>query len=297
MRYLFVGNRPYVFDEMLRLGLNVVGALVMKDSFLHRTFDKGERRYSFHEVIDSKKQLLHSLDILDYDILISNGCRYLLPVKHLKEAKYINIHPSYLPDLRGRDPINGALLYNRDIGATCHHMDDGIDTGDIISQVFIPNTNDLDAALLFQLCFQAEVKAFRKAFQRNFASAMPQPKRPDTIYYTQKLEDRLIDFDEDVSTILRRVRAYGYQSKGCFFGCGGNVYRVYHADLLHNEFILEYSSEFQDLEVIFVYEDSIVFKKDEKIVRFSRIAGDLTKVHICDHLENCSSAVASEKGS
>lgn len=50
----------------------------------------------------------------EYDILISSGCPYILPVTELtklkRDSKYINIHTSLLPDCKGRHPINAALL-------------------------------------------------------------------------------------------------------------------------------------------------------------------------------------------
>jgi methionyl-tRNA formyltransferase len=285
MRYIFIGNRQYVLEEMLRLGLYVAKILVIKDSFLHRTLLK-DQDYVY-EVIHSKKQLLEILNSTDYDVLISNGCKYVLPISELKKAKYINIHPAYLPDLRGRDPVNAALLFGRDIGATCHYMNDGIDTGDIISQVLIPYTEDLDAALLFQLCFQAEVEAFRLAYNKEFSIKRAQPVREDSIYYTQKFQDRLIDFDEDVVTILRRIKAYGYQSKGCFFNCNGHTYKFFSGEKLHNDFLVQYSTNFSEREVIFAYEDCIVFKKDYEIIKFSRIEGNVIEPH--DIVETCSS--------
>lgn len=53
------------------------------------------------------------------------------------------------------------LLFDRSCGATCHIMDDNIDTGDIISRVKIPTTPDIEAGILYQLCFKAEVEVFK----------------------------------------------------------------------------------------------------------------------------------------
>ena len=48
----------------------------------------------------------------------------------MKKKKYVNIHPSFLPDLRGIDPVLGSILFKRDAGATCHIMSEKIDAGD-----------------------------------------------------------------------------------------------------------------------------------------------------------------------
>lgn len=283
-KYVFVGNRKYVLDEMIRSGLNVCKILVMKDSYLHNVIKKSNLDYV---VVDSKNHLLKILQDVEYDALVSNGCKYILPISQMKKAKYINIHPSFLPDLKGMDPVNGALLFGRDAGATCHYMNDEIDAGDIISQVVIPNTEDLDAGLLFQLCFQAEVKAFKQALLNNFSILKKQDNRSDVIYYTQVLDDRIIKFDVDPQAILRRVKAYGYKSKGCFFSCNGKTIKFFDAAIINNPFLIEYSKDFIDNEVIFAYEDCIVFKKNDVIIKFSKIVSTISGIQPHDFIETC----------
>src|SRR6185295_17658889 len=94
------------------------------------------------------------------------------------------------------DPVPGALLFGRDAGATCHMMDDGIDTGPIISQVRIPYSEELYAGLLYQLSFKAEQEVFRLALARNFRPARAQSAAKDIVYYTRKKEDLRIRFSE-----------------------------------------------------------------------------------------------------
>jgi folate-dependent phosphoribosylglycinamide formyltransferase PurN len=47
----------------------------------------------------------------------------------------VNVHPSYLPDYKGPDPINAVIKDKvNETGVTLHKVDEGIDTGEIISQ-------------------------------------------------------------------------------------------------------------------------------------------------------------------
>lgn len=51
----------------------------------------------------------------------------------------LNVHPSFLPALRGADPINLALQQRvKETGVTIHLVDEGIDTGDIVIQQAVP---------------------------------------------------------------------------------------------------------------------------------------------------------------
>lgn len=72
--------------------------------------------------LNGKRQFFAVLRTLDWDLLISNGCPYILPASEFqKEGRVlVNIHPSLVPDLRGKSPINGALLFGREAGASCH---------------------------------------------------------------------------------------------------------------------------------------------------------------------------------
>jgi methionyl-tRNA formyltransferase len=52
---------------------------------------------------------------------------------------FINFHAGRLPNYRGRNVINWAIINNeKEIGITGHYVDEGIDTGDIIAQHTIP---------------------------------------------------------------------------------------------------------------------------------------------------------------
>ncbi len=80
------------------------------------------------------------------DLLVLHAFMKILPKEVYSAPKYgsINIHPSLLPKYRGPSP-NYWVVKNRErvTGLTCHYINDGIDTGDIISQVAIElNTED-----------------------------------------------------------------------------------------------------------------------------------------------------------
>ena len=164
MKFVFVGNRKFVLEEMIKIGLNL-DIIVIKNTHLQSESLLNKLDFS---IISSKAELLHKLESINFDVLISNGCPFILPVSTMKKKKYVNIHPSFLPDLRGIDPVLGSILFKRDAGATCHIMSEKIDAGDIISQLRIPYSNDLDASLLYQLSFIAEKKFFIWHFKKIF---------------------------------------------------------------------------------------------------------------------------------
>lgn len=285
-KYVFVGNRECVLQKMLDMQLDIRAVYVMENSFLQRWLDK--QNVINYTVISKKKQLLEHLSETDYDVLISNGCKYILPVDDMKQALYINIHPSYLPDLKGMDPINGACLFNRTAGAACHIIDSGIDTGKIISRVSIPMTEDIDATLLFQLSFKAEAMVFADAYKRNYCQLDEQPSNNDAIYYTINKADLLMDFSEDIETLKRKTKAFGYRSKGLYFKCSGKVYRFFKLSEVKNPFVIELAKSRNECEVIVSFDNTVLIKKANSVLRLDEILYDNDIIKEGQLLENCS---------
>ena len=115
----------------------------------------------------SRERLIRELTLRDFDVLVSNGCPYILPISKLPKKLYINIHPSLLPDLKGKSPILEAISLNKPIGVTCHIMVDEVDSGPIISQIRIePDRSNLNEC--YREIFKAEAKVFRQAFNKGF---------------------------------------------------------------------------------------------------------------------------------
>lgn len=53
---------------------------------------------------------------------------------------FVNLHPSLLPNGRGKDPNFWSIVDHQDFGVTMHLVDGGIDTGPILAQRQIPVT-------------------------------------------------------------------------------------------------------------------------------------------------------------
>jgi methionyl-tRNA formyltransferase len=232
IRYIYAGNRSTVLRRMLKLGLNVTTILPTKDSHL----DRESLHIALPSVqISKKEELTDYLIGSEFDIFVSTGCKFILPISHIKYYKpdslFINIHPSYLPDLRGSDPIPGAILYKRDSGVTCHHMDDGIDTGEVISQKIIKYHKIIDCSLLYNLCFKLEPHVFEEALKKNF-KPIKKNKTPNfkTIYYSFKKGDNDFRSEDTVDQFISRVKAFNTSSKGFRFNVNKKTYRAFNAE-------------------------------------------------------------------
>ncbi|MBI2041444.1 MAG: methionyl-tRNA formyltransferase [Candidatus Nealsonbacteria bacterium] len=71
------------------------------------------------------------------DLIIVAAYGQILPKEILEIPKYgcLNVHPSLLPKYRGATPVQSAILNgDKETGVTIMLMDEGIDTGPILSQ-------------------------------------------------------------------------------------------------------------------------------------------------------------------
>lgn len=82
---------------------------------------------------------VHYLKDNHIDFAVSYGYRHIIKsdlLKHMKN-RIINLHISYLPWNKGADPNLWSFLEDTPKGISIHCIDEGIDTGDIISQKFL----------------------------------------------------------------------------------------------------------------------------------------------------------------
>lgn len=273
MDVLFAGNRAHVLREMIRTGLRPRRIFAVKGSYLER--ELASDGIAFEE-LPGPAVFIDLLLAERFDLFLSNGCPVLLPISKLKSTErkhFVNIHPSHLPELRGVDPVPGALLHGRDSGATCHVMDDGIDTGGIIAQVRIPFSEDLDAGLLYQMSFIAEKEAYIAAAAVEFQPQKDGGKASGTVYYTFKPEHLRIDWSEPLAAIAHRIKAFGTKSKGAWFEVGGQRVVARDAEIVLNPYLLERTGACRPGEVVFAYERKLLVRHREGFIKLKDLDG------------------------
>ncbi len=100
---------------------------------------------------DFENALTNTLKNQNVDLVCLAGFMCILSKKFLKEwhRKVINIHPSLLPSFRGKNAVKQALENRvKTAGCSVHFVDEGIDTGEIISQEEVPVSSNDDEETL-----------------------------------------------------------------------------------------------------------------------------------------------------
>ncbi len=124
----------------------------------------------------------------------------------------LNVHASLLPAYRGAAPIQHAILDGQEkTGVTIMKMDEGLDTGDILSVREVVISPEETGGSLFGKLMAVGAELLVEtlpAYAAGEIVPVKQPEESTTAYAGMlKKEDGLIDFTEGSDVILRKVRA------------------------------------------------------------------------------------------
>lgn len=219
-RILFVGipDMAYVcLDGLLAAGVNIVGVMGPKKT--HNTYKNFKqfavsRGMNFIEWDDLKdEQFLNYLKSLNLDAAVVASFNYKIPKELLDipRAGFINIHPSLLPKYRGGNPYSTVIINGEaETGVTLHFMDEGFDTGDIITQKKVPIAPLETMGTLFNRLNLLGMQMLVSVLTELEKGDLPRYKQPDgefIVGQSLKDDDLFIDYKKSAVEIDRFIRA------------------------------------------------------------------------------------------
>lgn len=151
---------------------------------------------------------------LKANVMIVAAYGLILPKSILNAPNFgcINIHASLLPRWRGASPIQQAILSgDKKTGITLMQMDEGLDTGDILSthKISISRTDTFKSLhdKLSQLGAKALI-GFLPSLENK--ALTPKPQDNNLATYASKIQkvDAKIDLNESGKVIERKIRAF-----------------------------------------------------------------------------------------
>ena len=143
----------------------------------------------------------------------------------------IGFHPAALPANRGRHPIIWALVLGlQETASTFFFMDEGADSGDIISQEYLKITDSDDAGILYEKIIQTALKQLRE-FVPRLAQGNCQRMLQDTtranVWRKRRKPDGCIDWRMAAVSIHNLVRGLSRPYVGAHFECGEEEIKVW----------------------------------------------------------------------
>lgn len=121
----------------------------------------------YHVVEHGSETCLLLLDHMETDVGIVAGAR-ILPRDVIERFRtgIINIHPGLLPEVRGLDALQWAIVRNRPLGVTAHLIDRRVDAGWILERREIPEFPDDTLVDLSLRLYETGLAMVKSALER-----------------------------------------------------------------------------------------------------------------------------------
>ena len=249
MRVIFIGCVQFSHAALKHLlsfdnpDFEIVGVVTRESSPFNADFaslvplsEKNNIPYFIAERND-QSEMLNWLKSLSPDVIYCFGWSYLLkePVLRLPNLGVIGYHPAALPQNRGRHPIIwGLALGLPETASTFFFMDEGADSGDILSQQFLPILESDDAYTLYQKLTDTacrQIAEFTPQLITGNFKRRGQDHSKANYWRKRSKEDGKIDWRMSARSIYNLVRALTRPYVGAHFVCNGKEVKVWKTKL------------------------------------------------------------------
>ena len=148
----------------------------------------------------------------DADLFVVAAFGQILSKEILDMPKYgcVNIHASLLPKYRGAAPIQWAVLDGeKETGVTIMQMNEGLDTGDMLTKVIVPIEDNDTGESLFNKLAEAGAKLLVETIPQIEAGTLnPEPQDDSRSTYARMIKKEMgqIDWKKEAVVLERLVR-------------------------------------------------------------------------------------------
>ena len=166
-------------------------------------------------------------------VVIAYGQILPRAVLEIPKIACLNLHASLLPRWRGAAPIQAAIAAgDRETGITVMHMDEGLDTGDILLQRKIDISPNETGASLHDRLAEIAPDVLLDALKM-FPNAPRVPQNNSFASHAPKLnrESGRINWNEPAELIERKIRAYNPRP-GAFSDFNNRKLKIFGASIV-----------------------------------------------------------------
>ncbi|MCD7878608.1 MAG: phosphoribosylamine--glycine ligase [Candidatus Gastranaerophilales bacterium] len=131
---IFASGNGSNFEAVIRYFINSSIEFICvsdkKDAFVLKRAEKLNIKYFYVPFEQTYDFLLKN----KFDLIVLAGYMRILPKKVLQLGKFINIHPSLLPEFKGKNAIERAFKSKvKNTGVTIHYVTEEVDSGEVIA--------------------------------------------------------------------------------------------------------------------------------------------------------------------
>jgi len=247
MRIVFIGSVKFshsTLEHLLSIGGEVVGVCTLKQSKFNSDHEDLSEISIFHGIPFLYADDINSVESINWikqkapDIIFCFGWSKLLKQEllELPPLGVIGFHPAALPANRGRHPLIWALVLGlKKTASTFFFMDQGADTGDILSQRDIQITDEDDASSLYKKTTQtalSQIEEFVPALISNTNLRQNQDKNNANTWRKRNKADGIIDWRMSAKSIHNLVRGLANPYVGASFFLDDQEIKVWKTQLV-----------------------------------------------------------------
>lgn len=232
MRIVFIGTVKFslhALERLLSMGANVVGICTQRESKFNADYVDLTSVGATHGIPCLYADDINSYEALTWiktkapDVIFCFGWSKLLKRELLILAPMgvVGFHPAALPANRGRHPIIWSLVLGLDkTASTFFYMDEGADSGDILSQREILISNQDDASTLYDKVTKMallQLEEFLPALASGSAKIVKQSSSQANSWRKRVKKDGVIDWRMSAQSIHNLVRGLSKPYVGAHF--------------------------------------------------------------------------------
>ena len=222
MKIIFIGSVNFsakALEKLIEIDAKIIGIITKESSVFNSDFCNLKPIGNLNKIptiyannINNDETLLWIRE-LKPDILMCFGWSNLIKQKVLEVAPMgvIGFHPALLPNNRGRHPLIWAKALGLEkSGNTFFFMDEGADTGDILSQKSFKIKNEDDASSLYKKMVDLamiQIPELHDQLKSGNYSRISQDKNDGNTWRKRTIKDGIIDFRLSTEQICNLVRS------------------------------------------------------------------------------------------
>jgi methionyl-tRNA formyltransferase len=251
MKIFFIGTVEFSYialEALINCGHQVIGVATKESSEFNSDFKDltplcvtNNIPYKFVKDINHEKNI-DFIKSFEPDIIYCFGWSSLIKKELLNLAKFgvVGFHPALLPLNKGRHPIIWALALGLEqTGSSFFIMDEGADSGDLISQKVVNISKKEDAFSLYNKIIKIaipQILDFTKKFEEGKVIFKKQPKTLGNNWRKRDKSDGRIDFRMNSQTIFNLVRALSKPYIGAHIETKEGDIKVFESKIIECEF-------------------------------------------------------------
>mgnify|MGYP001440185800 CR=1 FL=1 len=180
------------------------------------TLKEYARKFSIDYLVPKNindQKFIDKISLYKCDLFVSMSFNQIFKKQIISLTKegIINCHAGKLPYYRGRNVLNWVLINDeKEFGITVHYVNEGIDTGDIISQKVYPIDDDTDYKNILELSYNECALLLYdsiKKIQNSNVKRIKQKNNEGFYCGRRGVGDEIIDWNHSSRRIFNFIRA------------------------------------------------------------------------------------------